>query len=134
LATSADLSKNWKFSYVGHFWSFSKIKQSRAVKKSPLRNEKSEIQKGTSCFFFCKEIVKSQNFLIYVEVSAFESPDVSVPSRYLEHVSLIYRNFLQASEVRKFGKMWVFSEISKPNLQKMYFSCVKIFSIRRLIS
>ncbi len=36
--------------------------------------------------------------------SPLYSPDLGVPSRYLQHVSMIYRNFLGGSEVRTFVK------------------------------
>ena len=34
-------------------------------------------------------------------VGAFESPDLGAPSRYLKHILLSSRNFLDASEVEE---------------------------------
>ena len=46
-------------------------------------------------------------------VSVLYSPDLGAPSRYLQHVSMISRKFLDASEVKTFAKNEAKSMLTK---------------------
>ena len=80
-----------------------------------------------SFFFYCFRLLKRFVCCLTTRVAALESPDLQVPSRYLEHILSTSRKFFtQAIEIKVLSKSWTKVKTQPLNFQPS-FSKIQIF-------
>ena len=72
-------------------------------------------------FFYCFRLLKRFVCCLTTRVAALESPDLQVPSRYLEHILSTSRKFFtQAIEIKVLSKSWTKVKTQPLNFQPSF--------------